>query len=291
MPIPDILIDWSYDKRRTKIIFDLFITPADDDYLSARMSYLNGLHRNFYWSASQAIEKYLKAIMLFNEKSTKTYNHNLEKLFIDFTEMDNYTTLPEFIVLTDKHTFDSPNWENSSFFNFIEHLQLYGSTDNRYGIFGEDISGNILQILDTVCHKLRIYIRNNNFLDEDIFEIESVDLFNYDKISYPKEWMLSPTLRLERLYNNKLRQVGEKKYLRKVFKEGNWAFFKIDRRQKRPFNGLIYKGSPVHNHIIRLKKLDKRPANIKNMEKIECWINENITITGKTKNIIKSFEN
>ncbi len=203
-------IDWSYDTRRTKIIFDLYIASADDDYLSARMLYLNGLHRNFYWSASQAIEKYLKASLLFNEKSAKSYGHNLEKLFLKFIKMDNHKTLPELIVLTDKHTPASESWQNQSILSFIKHLQLYGSTDNRYGILGEDISGNILQIVDVICYNLRMFIRKNNFLKEDIFAIENNDLVCYEKINKSKIWMLSPALRLERLYNNRRLQVGEK---------------------------------------------------------------------------------
>jgi HEPN domain-containing protein len=53
---------------------------ADEDYISARMSYRVGLIEPFLWSSLHAIEKYLKALLLFNKKSAKKFNHNIVKL-------------------------------------------------------------------------------------------------------------------------------------------------------------------------------------------------------------------
>lgn len=41
---------------------------ADKDYISARKIYHLGLMENFLWCSLQAVEKYLKAILLFNKK-------------------------------------------------------------------------------------------------------------------------------------------------------------------------------------------------------------------------------
>lgn len=57
-----------------------FRNTADQDYISARMSYRAGLIEPFLWSGLHAIEKYLKAILLFNEKKSKKCGHNIEKL-------------------------------------------------------------------------------------------------------------------------------------------------------------------------------------------------------------------
>ncbi len=70
---------------------DVFRKQADYDYVSARMNYRMQLRQQFLWSGQQAIEKYLKAILLFNGKSgryylkpdsekQKQFNHDLEKL-------------------------------------------------------------------------------------------------------------------------------------------------------------------------------------------------------------------
>ncbi|CUB05958.1 HEPN domain-containing protein [Marinomonas fungiae] len=44
---------------------DIFRKQADFDYISARVNFRLGLRQQFLWSAQQAIEKYLKAILLF----------------------------------------------------------------------------------------------------------------------------------------------------------------------------------------------------------------------------------
>ena len=56
-----------------------FRDVADQDYIAARMSYKAQLREPFLWSSLQAIEKYLKAILLFNGKSAKGLGHKLIK--------------------------------------------------------------------------------------------------------------------------------------------------------------------------------------------------------------------
>ncbi len=52
---------------------------ADKDYISARMSYRVDLTDQFLWSGLQALEKYLKATLLFNNLSTLKLSHHLDK--------------------------------------------------------------------------------------------------------------------------------------------------------------------------------------------------------------------
>ncbi len=49
---------------------DVLRMQADCDYISARANYKMHLRQQFLWSALQAVEKYLKAILLFNGKSS-----------------------------------------------------------------------------------------------------------------------------------------------------------------------------------------------------------------------------
>ena len=61
---------------------DVFRKQADYDYISARMNFRMQLRQQFLWSGQQAIEKYLKAILLFNGKSAKFYyNESSRKVF------------------------------------------------------------------------------------------------------------------------------------------------------------------------------------------------------------------
>ena len=52
---------------------------ADQDYIAARMSYRAQLIPQFLWSSLQAVEKYLKAILLLNRIPAKDVSHDLAK--------------------------------------------------------------------------------------------------------------------------------------------------------------------------------------------------------------------
>ena len=43
------------------------------------MSYRNELDQQFLWNSLQAVEKYLKAILLYNGRSSKGIKHNIVK--------------------------------------------------------------------------------------------------------------------------------------------------------------------------------------------------------------------
>jgi hypothetical protein len=52
---------------------------ADNDYISARVLFRYELIHQAYWCSLQSIEKYLKAILLFNGKSVKNISHDIEE--------------------------------------------------------------------------------------------------------------------------------------------------------------------------------------------------------------------
>jgi HEPN domain-containing protein len=59
----------------------VFREIADKDYISARSNYRLRLREQFFWAGLQALEKYLKGILLFNEKKVREYrNHDLSLL-------------------------------------------------------------------------------------------------------------------------------------------------------------------------------------------------------------------
>lgn len=77
---------------------DVFRKQADYDYIAARANYRMRLRQQFLWSAQQAMEKYLKAILLFNGKSARyyqpvdggkqrEYGHDLEALFVEVKKL------------------------------------------------------------------------------------------------------------------------------------------------------------------------------------------------------------
>ena len=56
-----------------------FRNIADNDYISARTLFRYDLIHQAYWSSLQAIEKYLKSILLFNGMKTNNLSHDLNK--------------------------------------------------------------------------------------------------------------------------------------------------------------------------------------------------------------------
>lgn len=60
-----------------------FRDVADADYLAARICWRRELFQQFFWMALQAVEKYLKGILLFNRISIKKFLHDLPGLLAE----------------------------------------------------------------------------------------------------------------------------------------------------------------------------------------------------------------
>ncbi|MDD5277427.1 MAG: HEPN domain-containing protein [Methylovulum sp.] len=115
-----------------------FRDTADQDYISARMSYRAGLIEPFLWSGLHAIEKYLKAILLFNEKKSKKCGHNIEKLLHRVKEIEGLDLrLPESVE------------------SFIRYLNRFG--ENRYFEGGVLLDSHALDNLDETVWYIRRY--------------------------------------------------------------------------------------------------------------------------------------
>lgn len=58
-----------------------FRDTGDGDYIAARLAMRARLHPQYLWAAEQAIEKYLKCILVLNRVDTKKLRHDLERAF------------------------------------------------------------------------------------------------------------------------------------------------------------------------------------------------------------------
>lgn len=129
---------------------DVFRRQADFDYVAARENFRMQLRQQFLWSAQQAIEKYLKAILLFNDKSArypqkkhpqekpKEFNHNLAALI---QEVETITIFK--FELGQKHQ------------RFLKYLDQQGQ--NRYLSTTAYNTGEVLQQLDETVWHIRRY--------------------------------------------------------------------------------------------------------------------------------------
>lgn len=111
---------------------------GDGDYIAARLAMRARLGSQFLWSAEQAVEKYLKCILMLNRISTKDLDHDIERAL----QLIN-TVLPFKICLSAR--------EQAIF----EHLVQWNS--DRYLITSFHLMYEELLNLDMLVWRLRQY--------------------------------------------------------------------------------------------------------------------------------------
>ena len=148
----------SAETSAVKVIYESFVVPGDEDYLLSRLLAQKGLERGFYWAASQAIEKYLKALLLMNGESVKKFKkHPLKELFKAATNIDtsllslDISPHPSIQVEDDI----SQYIKKYSIQQLIEELEKHGDADNRYNAFGVEYNTGHLFAMDSLSFQLR----------------------------------------------------------------------------------------------------------------------------------------
>lgn len=154
---------------------------ADEDYISARMSYRVGLIEPFLWSSLHAIEKYLKAILLFNKKSVKNFSHDIVKLANAVKEIDDLDLR-------------LPNEAES----FIKYINEFGA--NRYFEGAACLEECALDSLDEVVWYIRRYCYDRSAYERGKLQIIEPSALEDN----PKEYKLSSGL-LEKIIKEKSR--------------------------------------------------------------------------------------
>ena len=59
--------------EQSRIVRELFVDIADDNYVAARWCFVEGLNVDYLWLGVHALEKYMKAALLLNGRSGKGY--------------------------------------------------------------------------------------------------------------------------------------------------------------------------------------------------------------------------
>lgn len=105
-----------------------FRNVADNDYLSARILFRFGLDHQAYWFSEQAVEKYLKSILLFNELKTKSIGHDLGKALTKVKEIPNINfELPkdvEEVIMELNNEGNNRYFEYPYFFGDLNYVKL-----------------------------------------------------------------------------------------------------------------------------------------------------------------------
>lgn len=145
---PDILIN-TFATRS-------FRDTADHDYIAARLCYRNALFSQFQWQALQAIEKYFKAIFLYNRINAKRVRHDLSVA----------------LILSKKLPFDMELSQTT--IDLIEHLDTFGK--DRYLEISYSILGHKLVELDNAIWEIRRYCTVLNY-EKEMADGETKNMF------------------------------------------------------------------------------------------------------------------
>lgn len=145
-------------EKITDIVIETFIKPGDSDYITARLMALCNQHRPFFWPALQAIEKYVKALLLGNGISVKGrgFGHNITEMAEKLANVSDV-----FFGLSLKPTNEHMEleelnlWGGSDPFEYIREIERYGIPSNRYNYFGADYEASYLPKLDQLIFALR----------------------------------------------------------------------------------------------------------------------------------------
>jgi len=129
---------------------EVFREQADKDYIAARACYQMNLREQFLWASLQSCEKYLKGILLFNERSARydpaTFDPNRNRnkefghdLILLLAAVKTIGDLP----------LDKPDWLPQ----FLKYLNTFGN--NRYLSKATYAVGDELRRLDEAVWVLR----------------------------------------------------------------------------------------------------------------------------------------
>lgn len=203
---------------------ECFRDVADTDYISARVHYRLGLIEQFQWSASQALEKYLKAILLFNGHSAKGLSH---KLMMALKRVDE---IKEFSI-------DLQDSERS----LILHIDRNGQ--NRYLEQSSCASGEELLWLDSTVWSLRRYCQ---VLDYEITDSHKnrVSMLKSNLLKIHSEFYLKNPHRFS-IQGGFLEAVLNGRKGKSVREQLVWKNFWYGRRRKLSIKSYTFRGRSV----------------------------------------------
>lgn len=139
------------------LVLHSFFKAAEEDYFFARQALFLALPQQFCWHASQSIEKYYKAAILFNSGSVKNNSHDLTLLHKKFSERFG-TDSPELLFPPNDLPMSVEGkryWHLYTIEDFIRYLVENGKPSVRYKTRGSRIWGASLHHFDEVVFQIR----------------------------------------------------------------------------------------------------------------------------------------
>jgi HEPN domain-containing protein len=204
-----------------------FRDVADHDYITARMAYRARLFEQFHWSGLQAIEKYLKCVLLLNRIRATDVGHSLARA------LKRAEKLPFQLHLTPTAR------------NLIDHLDTYGRF--RYLEASYYVAGPKLVELDRTVWEIRRYCQVLNYgialssgMTRNMLHLE-LQLIAKSEDQPPHLFRLNGG-ELEKILTN------PKHPARQALVWNNFCFAGRRRKKLRMRTGLFAKNSPLSLH-------------------------------------------
>ena len=200
----------SMASETNNLVLRMFVATADQNYILPRLAYLNGLSLDFFWLSLHATEKYLKAILLFNGHSTRSFRHDLVKLYSQVQKLYPKLVLGPLVDPKLEHL----HWRDCSVEDFLARLGSCGHPSNRYLTYGYTAMLSDLVKVDQLVWSVRRYCRplRETLEGHEIDHIEELR-------KHPESWTLGGFLPLEELMEG-TRGEG----LKNTFLLGNTSF-------------------------------------------------------------------
>ncbi len=269
-----------------RIVRALFVDTADDNYIAARWCFVEGLKVDYFWLAVHALEKYMKAVLLLNEKSGKTYvnetgeeckfGHNIMALHREINLLAS-DLLPS--TLEQPDSLETRYWHDETPEAFLRRLYRDGNADNRYQIYGFVQRPDDLFKLDMMVFSLRrlcVPLDAYFFGQKRQGRINSTHREILEKQA--TKWTVSPTCKLEATANGKR---GER--LQEVLLNLNLPFAPDDYQHDSLRSTTTASISVLSQSI--LKPLEQAPDSLAGTLAAEVcdWVIKNIQLPNDVK--------
>jgi hypothetical protein len=200
---------------------------ADQDYIMARIAYRKEFDQQFRWCSLQALEKYLKAILIYNRVSAKGLGHDLVKA------VDKVKSISDL-------GFTLPSVDSEK---FIEYISIYGA--DRYLSHPTHLRDNALLTLDKTVWCVRRYC----YFMRQVIKMDGNDVHlfeqNKNKASNP---YYETNRHKYKIFNGYLEKVIEKRlpsYDDLVWK--NFFYGRVKKHKIKNFKFRMSSQNPTHS--------------------------------------------
>ncbi|MFZ2619265.1 MAG: hypothetical protein WAX89_00095 [Alphaproteobacteria bacterium] len=252
--------------RINDAIMRMFVCTADENYMLARKASFMGLYTDFWWLSLHAVEKYLKAILLFDGYSAKEGNHKIGQIF-NKTKQHGLLVLKEIIKpnigVPNTNFFEDEFWKQMTVEQFIQRLEEMGNAGQRYLVGNTRYFHCDLHYVDALVWIIRRCcrppVRTDSILWKDCLEQDTI------------YWKLGPNTPLENIMFSNNPAHAE---LRQALTYINGPFAEAENQEvsKFIFNTSI-KNSPLSLRALELKEFKSSVA-----QEMLVWLLENVTL-------------